>query len=404
MQYEKLVQNTVSCSINISNNNVDSLRKSDDLKTVIRVYDGGKIGIAGAVGPCDDNFLLEQAKTKLSQGIPYPCNLVARIHRAEDCSGEIIADGGEVEVCRSLIKRLADSYPGFIFSNKINTQNYTASYTNSLDAQYSYKSNNITLSLTIKAKDSANIMDLGYFAEQTYYSEDKIVRDIGALLNVYNNISEIPEGAPVLIPAEVIEFLIPHMLAEKYVSGSSMLSGKLGFVIFNKNLNISVCRRRDNKQNIPFFDSEGTVLKGDEFPLVKDGVFSGLLTYKRSAANHSLPLSGSAVSDFDSVPSAGEEAIKLMPTCPSLKTLVRGKAIYIAVTSGGDMTPSGDVGLPVLAAFVYEDGKLLGRLPEFSLSANIFDLLGKDLIGVAKNDAFAYADETLIVANCKMNR
>ena len=93
-----------------------------------------------------------------------------------------------------------------------------------------------------------------------------------------------------------------------------------------------------------------------------------------------------------------------MPTCPSLKTLVRGKAIYIAVTSGGDMTPSGDVGLPVLAAFVYEDGKLLGRLPEFSLSANIFDLLGKDLIGVAKNDAFAYADETLIVANCKINR
>ena len=70
MQYEKLVQNTGSCSINISNNNVDSLRKSDDLKTVIRVYDGGKIGIAGAVGPWEDNFLLEPAKTKLSQGVP----------------------------------------------------------------------------------------------------------------------------------------------------------------------------------------------------------------------------------------------------------------------------------------------------------------------------------------------
>ena len=68
------------------------------------------------------------------------------------------------------------------------------------------------------------------------------------------------------------------------------------------------------------------------------------------------------------------------------------------------MTPSGDLGLPVMLAYVYENGLLLGTLPEFSLSGNIFDVLGKDFIGVAKNDAFSFMDETLIVARMKINK
>ena len=45
------------------------------------------------------------------------------------------------------------------------------------------------------------------------------------------------------------------------------------------------------------------------------------------------------------------------------------------------MTPDGNISLPVQVAFLYKDGKIVGRLPEFSLCGNMFDIFGKDYIG-----------------------
>ena len=403
MNYEKSVKNITSYSVSVTNNAVTSLRVSEDLKTSVRVYEDGKIGVAGAIGECSESSLLEEAKQKLNQGIPYPYCPAPAIRRSERGSDEIISYNDFVPACKSLVKRLSESFPDFIFSNKINEEKYWQSYSSSSGAALNYKSNNITIALTIKAKDSANIMDLMYSAVQNRYGEDEIIADAGALLGVYKNRLQIPEGIPVLIPADIVEFLVPHLVAEKYMAGSGIFNGRLGQKIFDGKVSISLSRKSDNKENLPFFDCEGTVLKGDEYPLINGGVLSGLLTCKRSASRYNLPLSGGAEADFDGVPSYGTDGVRILPTSNSLKNLVRGKAIYIAVTSGGDMTTSGEVGLPVLLAYVYEDGKLLGTLPEFSLSGNIFDMLGRDFIGAAKNDAFSFADETLIVTRMKIN-
>ena len=403
-KYEKIVEHTISRSVNIAANKVESLRVSEDLKTVIRVYDGEKVGIAGAIGICDENSLLEQAESKLVQGIPYP-DISGSSTVREEVNEVCPIDGNEiVEISRSLVEKLCASYPYFIFSNKINTEQYCEEYENSLDVRYKYQGANVQIGLAIKAKSSANIMDLLYSAVRGSYSEEQVVSDIGALLDVYGNKLEIPEDVPVLIPSDIIELLIPHLVAEKYMAGSSLFNGRLGERIFSDKVNLVVSRKPDNEYNIPFFDREGTVVEGDEFPLINNGTLSGLITYRRSAENLNLPLSGSAAADFDSVPSAGSEGIKLLTSDNSLKELVRGKAIYISVTSGGDMTPAGDFGLPVLLAYVYEDGKLLGTLPEFSLSGNVFDVLGGDLIGIDKNDVFSFADETLIVSKFKINK
>ena len=75
MEQEKIINKSTSYSVNISGGKVDSLRITEDVKTVIRVYEDGKIGIAGRIGEGDDNALLEEAKSKLAQNIAYPCNL-----------------------------------------------------------------------------------------------------------------------------------------------------------------------------------------------------------------------------------------------------------------------------------------------------------------------------------------
>ncbi|MGN0818690.1 MAG: PmbA/TldA family metallopeptidase, partial [Candidatus Coproplasma sp.] len=185
MEQEKIIDKTLSYSVNVSNSKVDSLRVNNDLQTVIRVFDDGKIGIAGQIGDCDQSALVKSAEEKLAQGIPYPCTLAEGKVRSVDATHNIFGDGQMVPACKSLLARLSEEFPDFIFSNKINYEKREYSYENSKDTEYKYLSDSFTMSLVIKAAESANIMDLGYEAAQSYYSEDEIVSDIGKLLKVY---------------------------------------------------------------------------------------------------------------------------------------------------------------------------------------------------------------------------
>jgi PmbA protein len=87
----------------------------------------------------------------------------------------------------------------------------------------------------------------------------------------------------------------------------------------------------------------------------------------------------------------------LKNTAANLGDILKGKAIYVCVTSGGDMTPSGDIGLPVMVGYLYENGNLLGKLPAFSLSGNVFDLLGNNFMGITQKGLFLLDDSPLLV-------
>ncbi len=403
MEQEKIINKSTSYSVNISGGKVDSLRITEDMKTVIRVYEDGKIGIAGRIGEGDDNALLEEAKAKLAQNISYPCNLTENGRRSVEKVRKIIPAKDYVKTIKKLIARLNKCYPDFIFSNKIKMGEEEIIYENSKDTRYSYKGNEIGGALVIKDKASANIMDLSYGFVCNSYDEDKIVSDIGKLLSVYHKKADMPEGEiPVIVNCmDVLQYSAQHIIAELYASGSSLFSGKMGQKIFNEKVSI-LTDRGDEDKSYPFFDAEGVVNGNDKFYFVKNGELSGLATYKRSSANFNLPLSGGGYAPFDEVPQPSFIGLKMERT-DKLKNLVKGKAIYLFITSGGDMTPDGTVGLPVQLAYLYDNGKLVGRLPEFGVNGNIFDLLGKDFIGVARDDIFDFSDDSVLVAKFNIN-
>lgn len=406
MESEKIILKTTSYCVNIAGNKVDSLRSKQDLQTVVRVYDGQNVGIAGAIGETDEDALYRAAEQKLSQNIPYPEMLDENKTRTENTIKTIIAPEQFVKTCKQLIARLEKTYPDFIFSNKIILGSKERSYENSKNTKYSYAGANCEIALTIKARTSVNIMDLFYGAViDSDYDEDKIVSDVGALLTPYFNRVSLPEEElPVIIDYSFAQHALIDIIAEKFMSGASIFAGKLGQKVFDEKINLLVDRSPENKFCTPFFDTEGTTLPEDKFYFIRNGVLEALNTYKRSAASFGLPVSGCARSEFDSAPSFGFEGIKFALTTDSLKDLVKGKAIYVCVTSGGDMTPDGDVGLPVMLAYLYEDGKLIATLPEFSISGNIFDLFGKDFLGFARNDIFGVTEEHVAVAKFKINR
>ena len=65
------------------------------------------------------------------------------------------------------------------------------------------------------------------------------------------------------------------------------------------------------------------------------------------------------------------------------------------------MTSSGDVALPVQTSYVYENGKLKGRLPGFTITGNIFDILGKDFMGASDKGIWSTGENIYLVFRAK---
>ena len=127
-----------------------------------------------------------------------------------------------------------------------------------------------------------------------------------------------------------------------------------------------------------------------------------LITCKKSAAQYSTDNLGAAVASYNGVPQAGANGLSVMTTAESLSELVKGKAIYLSNTGGGDMTTSGDISMPSIVSYLYENGKLVGKLPEFTVTGNLFDILGKDFIGVTENGLNVFGKHKYFVYKAKL--
>ena len=65
--------------------------------------------------------------------------------------------------------------------------------------------------------------------------------------------------------------------------------------------------------------------------------------------------------------------------------------IVVLMAAGGDFTPQGDYATPVQLAMLFDGERLLGRLPEFNLSSNVYDMFGKGFRGVAPNNFMPFS-------------
>lgn len=399
MKCESITSYSTVYSVSIANSQVEALRKSSQEQATVRVYDKGFIGTAGQIGSYDTEELFKRAQDKLSNGIPYPCMLSGEV-RKEDTFKQIIQPARFLPEIKELLFRLRESCPGFIFSNRINLRESRKHYTNSEGAQLDYRGNSMNFSIVIKDKASSNIMDGSYNCLTDIYDGDGIVKDIVKFTRAYKNQVELPKRElPVILDLSLVGMFINDFSGERYAAGAGILREKLNKKTFSEKF--SLLLDSGSMPHACFFDAEGTVKEKDRFYLVKDGVVLGMLTTKRTADKYGLPLSGSAAAAFDGVPYAGAGGLTLGNKALNIAGVLKGQGIFVAMSSGGDMTGNGDVGMPVQLAFLYEDGELIGRLPELMLSGNIFEIFNQGFIGCAQTGPFCYSEEPVMA--CRMN-
>ena len=186
--------------------------------------------------------------------------------------------------------------------------------------------------------------------------------------------------------SDLMGTFLQQFVGELYVAGASLLSGRLGQDVFSEKLTFQDDMNPYSHPGTCFFDDEGCVASNYRPTLVEKGRLVNLLTTKKSSSQFGLRNLGTAVAPYDGVPSLGFHGFYLEPTAQSLSELVPGKAIFVVLASGGDMTPDGHFATPVQMAYLMEDGRFVGRLPELNVSGDFFNLLGKDYIGAVCGD------------------
>lgn len=409
MKKEVLIYNSSAESLNIVGGKINSVRFNQETRNTVRVYDDGKIAVVGKLGDADFKEMYDEACKKIDgEGIPYAYlpskKTVKSIARRKAYSSDKLLKAG-----KSLMVKAAKECPRFLIGGKMEYAEYSGQYVNSEGSNLSYEGSAVSVGLQLKDKASSNIMDAFYGATFPLYGKtaaDAVVTDLKMLHDAFfTEKKPLKNGKYNIIvdSGDLFNLLASSFIAENYVAGGSVLSGKLGQKVFNENLSVYVDRNPSTNYGCAFYDGEGTVMPDYRTPLILNGVLKNVLANKNTAKLYDLPQGGVSGSAYDGVPSIAVTGLYTKPSDITLKELTEDEpAIYIAVSSGGDMTNDGVIGLPVMLAFLVENGKISGRVSEFNATGNIFDILGKDFVAVTKDNLFTAEKSGMIVVKADL--
>lgn len=399
---KELYQHTIrETSINITNSAIDSVMKKTIKKSGCRVYSDGFIGIAGTFGDPTEKTWAE-AEEKLKERIPYKFEPERNKKRARDLRKLHISDEEFIREVEGLLKILNTEYPDFIFSHKIKLYETELSLKNDVGLDYVNYDKTAEFMLLVKHKDSVNIMDSGVFRRSRTFQKKEFIEDARLFLDAFKNEVSLPQQGKIPVIVEesmLLSKIIESLNGEQIGFGTSLFCDKINKKVFNSNLNI-IQDRTEEKYHTPFFDTEGVTQDDDICFMIRDGVIEKAYTDKTNAERFSIPATGSASGDYDEVPSLSNASLSVVPGSKTLKELINGvPSIIVIMASGGDYTNSGDFASPVQMSYLTDGEKILGRLPEFNISGNLYDIFGDDFIGISSDKALM-GERALVV---KMN-
>jgi len=388
MEKEFIVETRHSVTLNVTAGKIDSFRELEKTTGTVRVYENGCIGVAGCLGEPNEAELTEKAKEALSFAIPYPCNMEGPLVHEEIHDKEIIPVPEFIPTMQSFLDKLGEQCPRFALTNKISLEYNKSEYKNSAGRHLKSSGGKLAIELIAQNRGSGNLFDTGFFWAGDHFDEDKLLAEFKKEYDAFYVPADITPGRyPVVCNiGEFLEVFVRHFVGDLYVVGASLLTGKLGEKVFSDKFSLRDDMNPATNHGTCFFDAEGCTAPDFRPVIVEDGVFKGVLTTKKTSGQYGIPNLGTSSATYDGVPDIGLHGFYAKPTAKTLKELVPGKAIYVAVASGGDATPEGHFATPVQMAYLVENGELVGRLPDINVSGDFFDMFGKDYIGTVHDD------------------
>lgn len=398
-------------TIKLSNSKISSLRKKDIQKNAFRIYKDGYIGISGSLGEIDEEELEEKAMKALENKIPYSYKITSNQYKTSSVGKDLMSDEEFLEKTEELLNRLNKKHPDFAFSNTISKTRSVKFLRNDENTELVSELNHYEAGIVFKHKDSKNIMD-GFFGdEDIVYDIDRIEKFADLMLDNYNNELDFEDGEyPVVFltldtMGPLMKF-IRDLHGMIFGTGSSLFSGKIGEKLFSENFTLLQTSSYEKYDVIRhFFDNEGTYQENFTIPLIENGVLKRPYTDKKTAKMFGFDLTGSADGDYDSVPNLTYETFVVEPSEKTTKEIIGDKkAVIIIEAGGGDFTSDGKYASPVQLSYLYENGKIIGRLPQLNISSHVYDMYGKDFLGIPKDSVLGVRERDGLIMNMKVSK
>ena len=391
-------------ALNVTQTRIDSIRKKDITKSGCRVYKDGYIGVSGSLGePTEETW--NEAIKNLENKVPYNFEVCKDRKRRRDLRECNMSSDEFLKKAEELLEIIRSEFPNFIFSNKIKSIETEITLKNDVGLEYVNLDKYYQTELIIKHKESVNVFDTAVQRCERQFDIEAIVKDVRDYLTAFDNIVEIPKETKIPVISnfyDLGEKVIEGLNGNDLYKGTSIFNNKLGKEVFSKDFTVYVDRSEENI-DIPFFDAEGSVIENDRFYLIQNGKINFGYTDKKTSAEYNIPNTAAASANYDEVPSLYgqgmvESRIKVKSGDKTLSEILNGKeAIYTVIMSGGDCTNEGDFASPVQMSYLFKDGKIVGRLPEFSVYGNIYEMFGEDYLGQTADRC--YFGEHAIVLN-----
>ena len=389
MKKEKYIHTGVYSEVKITENEIVSFDKHDSTTTSFRVYEDGFVGVHYQQGKMTDEEGFEKAEKNLELKRPYPFEL-ENGQRSLDKTEKILTDLELMKKAKTELAYLRRAHPDFTFSGNFFAQTYFEQQKNSVGMDYQMRDGHNGAGIIFKHKDSKDLDD-GYFSLnfRRGFSSKKFREMADNYLNNFTKMVELPDELIIMMPEWNLNGKLCESLnAEKLALGTSLLAGKIGEKVFSEKLTVYHNVAKKNIWMSPFWDADGIVHKGDKLCYIRNGKILRGYADKRIAEKYGVECTGSAAREYSDIPRNGWVNFRINPLKKSPKEILQelgGKLAVLPVQySGGGFSATGEYAMPVQMGYLTDGEKILGRVPPFTMRSSMFDIFGKDFIGVAK--------------------
>lgn len=384
---EKYTLHTIISAVGIGENRIDTFYKRDELRFSFRVQEKGYLGVHFQTGEMGDEEGYAIARQNLALKRPYPFTLETG-RRSRDKTERVLTDRLLLEIAGEALEHVHSRYPDFTLNGSFAQAIIYSGQENDSGLDYSNRDCTAYFGFSFKHRDSRELSDGRFSIGQRDFDPQKFYAMADNYLGSFEIKRELPDEIIVQMPYyDLLDLLAGSLNAENMCLGTSLLSGRIGEKVFADDFSLAHDVSDEECWNTPFFDGEGVTQEGDRLPYIENGVVLRGYADKRTAAKYGVEHTGSAYRTHSDIPSNGNVNLRIQRSSKTIRELLGGRLSVVPVRySGGGFNEKGDWVMPVQLAYLCDGENFLGRLPEFVLVSNMFDMFGKDFIGVGSDN------------------
>ncbi|MDD4156276.1 MAG: metallopeptidase TldD-related protein [Candidatus Cloacimonetes bacterium] len=409
---ELFINETENLTVKVVDGKIDALRTQKLTEKAVRVFDEENklLALSAGIGEIDEKELEEKAKSLLSLGMSYNYDLEKDKQAEFSKVYESYTLESLEEKAKTVLNDLNQITDQFVFNGTVSAESLENTLQNSLGLNLKRHRSNLEFGFMMKMKGSGNIMDAytGYGAfkfDDKEYAQFLKDTDFIAKACLSEPVSLENKNYKILFqPGQLLSKFKSDINSSQYEEKSSLFSDRLNEKIFHESVSIKEVYDNDELQCFVPYDHEG-IIKEADLDLVKNGVLKTIIYDKKRASKYGKQTTGNGFRAYNSHPGPSLRAIDLYGDIELSSNLIADDIVILPfLSSGGDFLPNGNFSMPTQLAFVFKNGKFIGKAPQITITGNYLDSFNKDFIAIAKNDLIPEVlSKKLIYTNCKVN-